>query len=117
MSQTSRTASPPISSLAPPHVTLAPLRVERDPDSRSCSDLRTLVRCPVLEACVLDMDLEEAFQAVGEFGRHQKRMLVVLILLQVTSRVALALACCSQAESSSTRQNHPLELSSSLEQA
>ncbi|XP_066528037.1 solute carrier family 22 member 15 [Hoplias malabaricus] len=29
------------------------------------------------------MDLEEAFQAVGEFGRYQKRVISVLILLQI----------------------------------
>ncbi|XP_017560404.1 solute carrier family 22 member 15 [Pygocentrus nattereri] len=29
------------------------------------------------------MDLEEAFQAVGEFGRYQKRMVGVLVLLQI----------------------------------
>ncbi|XP_057200004.1 solute carrier family 22 member 15 [Triplophysa rosa] len=29
------------------------------------------------------MDLEEAFQTVGEFGRHQKRMVTVLVFLQV----------------------------------
>ncbi|XP_030642034.1 solute carrier family 22 member 15 [Chanos chanos] len=29
------------------------------------------------------MDLEEAFQVVGEFGRHQKRMICVLTLLQI----------------------------------
>lgn len=29
------------------------------------------------------MDLEEAFQLVGEFGNHQKRMLSLLILLQI----------------------------------
>ncbi|XP_062863526.1 solute carrier family 22 member 15 [Trichomycterus rosablanca] len=29
------------------------------------------------------MDLEEAFQVVGEFGRHQKRMVAVLTLLQI----------------------------------
>lgn len=29
------------------------------------------------------MDLEEAFQLVGEFGGHQKRMVGVLVLLQV----------------------------------
>lgn len=29
------------------------------------------------------MDLEEAFQAVGEFGRHQKRMVIILICLQI----------------------------------
>lgn len=30
-----------------------------------------------------EMDLEEAFQLVGEFGGHQKRMIAVLILLQI----------------------------------
>ncbi|KAK3538273.1 hypothetical protein QTP70_033524 [Hemibagrus guttatus] len=30
-----------------------------------------------------EMDLEEAFQLVGEFGGHQKRMVAVLILLQI----------------------------------
>ncbi|XP_046711607.1 solute carrier family 22 member 15 isoform X5 [Silurus meridionalis] len=29
------------------------------------------------------MDLEEAFQLVGEFGGHQKRMVAVLVLLQI----------------------------------
>ncbi|XP_076834709.1 solute carrier family 22 member 15 isoform X2 [Brachyhypopomus gauderio] len=29
------------------------------------------------------MDLEEAFQVVGEFGRHQKMMMSVLVLLQI----------------------------------
>lgn len=34
------------------------------------------------------MDLEEAFQLVGEFGGHQKRTIAVLTLLQVTLRLA-----------------------------
>lgn len=34
------------------------------------------------------MDLEEAFQLVGEFGGHQKRMIAVLIMLQVMIRLA-----------------------------
>uniref|UniRef100_A0A8C1ST26 Solute carrier family 22 member 15 n=1 Tax=Cyprinus carpio TaxID=7962 RepID=A0A8C1ST26_CYPCA len=29
------------------------------------------------------MDLEEAYQVVGEFGRHQKRMITILVLLQI----------------------------------
>ncbi|KAI2654256.1 Solute carrier family 22 member 15-like [Labeo rohita] len=29
------------------------------------------------------MDLEEAYQLVGEFGRHQKRMVTILVLLQI----------------------------------
>ncbi|XP_067311792.1 solute carrier family 22 member 15 [Pseudorasbora parva] len=29
------------------------------------------------------MDLEEAFQVVGEFGRHQKRMITILVFLQI----------------------------------
>lgn len=29
------------------------------------------------------MDLEEAYQVVGEFGRHQKRMVTILVLLQI----------------------------------
>lgn len=34
------------------------------------------------------MDLEEAFQHVGEFGGHQKRMIAVLTLLQVMLNLA-----------------------------
>lgn len=32
------------------------------------------------------MDLEEAFQVVGEFGPYQKRAVVVLVLTQVCER-------------------------------
>uniref|UniRef100_A0A8B9LQ25 Solute carrier family 22 member 15 n=1 Tax=Astyanax mexicanus TaxID=7994 RepID=A0A8B9LQ25_ASTMX len=41
------------------------------------------------------MDLEEAFLAAGEFGRYQKRMMSVLVLLQVTLALALAPVCYS----------------------
>ncbi|KAI4891435.1 hypothetical protein NFI96_022124, partial [Prochilodus magdalenae] len=40
-------------------------------------------RVPFFKCLDFEMDLEEAFQAVGEFGRHQKWMTSVLVLLQI----------------------------------